>query len=145
MVPWQDKKPSKPDRVFSTSGRGTKGTVTEYRYGLQAQIGLIYECGLGVKQAFVLPASLSSKEPGYDLVLSLPDQTTVLRISEDFREISQPPGVDDGTLKYDLSSRTLMAVVTQGIIIQVTEQNIVLINGAQAYDHPHFLRTPLNT
>jgi hypothetical protein len=133
MVHWQDKKASKPDRVFSTSGRGTKGTVTEFRYGLQAKIGLEYECGLGVKQAFVLPAYLSSQSEGYDLLLSMPDRTTVLRLSEDLDDISQPTEVDNGTLNYDVSSRTLIAVVTNDMIVQVTEQTLVLINAAQVY------------
>ncbi|KAH8912545.1 thermotolerance protein [Coniochaeta sp. PMI_546] len=133
MVPWQDKKASKPDRIFSTSGRGAKGTVTEYRYGLQAKIGLEYECGLGVRQAFVLPASVSSQSEGYDLLLSMPDRTIVLRLSEDLDDISQPPADDDGIEKYDVSSRTLTAVVTNGMIVQVTEQTIVLINAAQVF------------
>lgn len=131
MVPWRDKKPSKPDRVFSTSGRGAKGTVTEYRYGLQAKIGLEYECGLGVRQAFVLPASLSGQPAGYDLLLSMPDRTIVLRLSGDLDDISEPPEAEEGTVKYDVSSRTLTAVVTNDMIVQVTEQAVVLINAAQ--------------
>jgi hypothetical protein len=131
MVPWQDKKASKPDRIFSTSGRGTKGTVTEYRYGLQAKIGLEYECGLGVKQAFVLPASLTRPSAGFDLLLSMPDRTTVLHMSEDLSELSQADTTDDGTINYDISSRTLAAVVTNNVIVQVTEHGILLVEGAQ--------------
>ena len=139
MVPWEDKNPSKPDRVFSTSGRGTKGTVTEYRYGLQAKIGLDFECGLGVKQAFVLPAYLSGRSAGYDLVLSMPDQTTVLHLSEDLADISQPPEVEEGAVTYDISYRTLIAAVTCGIIVQVTENRIVLINSGHMYGPPALL------
>ncbi|KAB5572120.1 mono-functional DNA-alkylating methyl methanesulfonate N-term-domain-containing protein [Coniochaeta sp. 2T2.1] len=131
MIPWQDKKPSKPDRLFSTSGRGATGTITEYRCGLQAKIGLEYECDLGVKQAFLLPARLSDPAAGHDLLLSMPDQTTVLRISQQLDAISQPPESDDGSLKYDTSSMTLTALVTYGLIVQVTEQSITLINAGE--------------
>jgi hypothetical protein len=141
MVPWPDKKVSKPDRVFSTSGKGTKGAVTEYRYGLQAKIGLVYECGLGVKQAFVLPALAaysSSQSTGYDLLLSAPDRTRVLRLSEDLGEISELQGEDD-TVGYDISCRTVTAAVANDsadVIVQVTERNVVLINASQVYGVP---------
>jgi len=128
MIPWQDKKPLRPDRLFSTSGRGATGTITEYRYGLQAKIGLEYECELGVKQAFLLPATLGDQAAGYDLLLSMPDQTTVLHLSQQLDTISQAPEAEDGTPKYDLASMTLTALVTCGLIVQVTEQSITLIN-----------------
>lgn len=135
MVPWPNRNITKPDRVFSTSGKGTKGAVTEYRYGLQAKIGLDYDCGLGVKHAFVLPALAaysSSQSTGYDLLLSLPDRTRVLRLSEDLGDISELEA--ENGAGYDASSRTVSAVVANDspdVIVQVTEQNIVLINASQ--------------
>jgi replication-dependent DNA damage repair protein MMS1 len=129
IVPWRDQKASAPDRLFSTSGRGKKGTVTEYRYGLQAKIGLEYEFDFAAKQAFMVPAHPSGEIPGYDLLLSMPDHTVVLGLSEDLNDASEPS--DPDAVKYDVSSRTLTAVAADEMIVQVTEQNIVLINSSQ--------------
>lgn len=133
MVRWPSI--AKPDRLFSTSGKGTKGAVTEYRYGLQAKIGLDYDCGLGVKNAFVLPALApysSSQSTGYDLLLSMPDRTRVLRLSEDLGDVSELEAEDGAG--YDVSCRTVTAVVandSSDVIAQVTEQNIVLVSASQ--------------
>jgi hypothetical protein len=138
MTPWPEKKLTKPDRIFGTSGKGSKGTVTEYRYGLQAKIGLQYECGMGVKRAFVLPALAAffgGEAPGYDLILSMGDQTRVLRLSEDFGEIAELQD-GDATLPYNLSCQTITAATaceSADVVVQVTAQNIVLTNGRNMY------------
>lgn len=129
MVPWKDRKPSKPDRIFATSGRGIKGAVTEYRYGLQAKIGLEMDCGLGVKQSWLLP-SRSADSTGFELLLSMPDQTAVIHLTED---LSLEDESDPGTLQYDHTSRTLAAAATKDMVIQVTEAFIVLIGDTYWY------------
>lgn len=122
MVPWTDSTPSRPDRVFCTSGRGAKGTVTEYRYGLQAKIGLEMECGLGVKQSWLLPARSSSLN-AFDLLLSLPGQTVAVRLTEDLSQADE----NETESPYDESSRTLAAATARDMIIQVTEKFIVVV------------------
>jgi hypothetical protein len=130
MVPWIDRTSSTPDRIFCTSGRGAKGTVTEYRYGLQAKTGLEMECGLGVKQAWLL-LSRSSGPKTFDLLLSVPGQTVAVRLTED---LSQADETEPEASPYDESSRTLAAATERDMTIQVTEKFIVIVGDTFWYD-----------
>jgi hypothetical protein len=129
IVPWIERTPSRPDRIFCTSGRGAKGTVTEYRYGLQASIGLDMECGLGVKQSWLLPSrSLGSST--FDLLLSVPGQTVAVHLTED---LSQADEAGPEMSSYDESSRTLAATTAGDVTIQVTEKYIVIVGNTSWY------------
>ena len=128
------RQPAKPSRIFATSGRGQKGSVTEYRYGLQAKIGLDLEYGAGLKQAWVFPAG-PRHDAGFHLVLSMPDQTAVLSLSADLSQASES---EAGTIQYDTSSRTLAATVSNDLIIQVSEKYIVLIGPSERYLRPKY-------
>ncbi|KAK0629772.1 mono-functional DNA-alkylating methyl methanesulfonate N-term-domain-containing protein [Bombardia bombarda] len=124
MVPWQDSQLRKPDRLFATSRRGNKGSITEYRYGLKADITLDILCGDDMKEAWFFPVSHPNYSDGFHLLLSKPGHSTVFHISED------PPDViemDPSTVLYDLSSSTLAAVYYEHLFVQITKQNVVLL------------------
>lgn len=116
-----------PDRIFATSGQGQKGALTEYRYGLQAKIGLDFDYGIGLKQAWVVRAQFSG-ELGFNMLLSLPDRTGILHLSDDLSEAAE---LDPGSTQYDTSSRTLAAAACPGWTAQVTENCIVIISQSQ--------------
>ncbi|AEO55429.1 hypothetical protein MYCTH_59585 [Thermothelomyces thermophilus ATCC 42464] len=124
-TPWQQIKHRKPDRIFATCESGSKGSITEYRYGLRANIGLELEYGPGTKEAWLLRFCDPSLLDGYLLLLSMPDSTTALLLSRDFSSATAP---GPGTIPYDLSSATLALVVSGYYTIQITRQNIVLVN-----------------
>ncbi|CAK7273077.1 hypothetical protein SEPCBS119000_005460 [Sporothrix epigloea] len=44
---------SAPDRVFGTSGRGVTGAITEFRYGMRADVGLEVDFPTPVKQSWI--------------------------------------------------------------------------------------------
>lgn len=98
--------------------------MTEYRYGLQAKIGLDLEYGIGVKQAWVFRSHFSS-DLGFHLLLSMPDRTTILHLSDDLSQATEP---DPAAIQYDISSRTLAATASDELITQVTENFIVLLS-----------------
>ncbi|KAL2021939.1 hypothetical protein VTK56DRAFT_6358 [Thermocarpiscus australiensis] len=124
MVPWQQGKLRKPDRVFATCGSGKKGSVTEYRYGLKASIGLVLEYGAGIKQAWLLSSTTSPSSDSYLLLLSMPDCSAVLQLPPDFSSAREPAA---DTIPYDLSSTTLALAYDGSSGVQITKQNIVLV------------------
>ncbi|KAK3368990.1 mono-functional DNA-alkylating methyl methanesulfonate N-term-domain-containing protein [Lasiosphaeria ovina] len=113
-----------PDRVFATSGRGKKGTVTEYRNGLRANIGLDLEYGAGVKEVWLFPSSHSGAPQDHHLLLSMPDCSIILNLSEDFAQASE---LEPGSTPYDLSSPTLAVSHSDHFTVQITKQSIVLL------------------
>ncbi|KAL1869983.1 hypothetical protein VTK73DRAFT_2877 [Phialemonium thermophilum] len=131
---------TKPDRIFATSGRGRKGSVAEYRHGLQARIGLDLEYGTDIRKAWVFPSTIPGSSNGFHLLLSLPNSTGVLHLS---RDLSHGTELEPTSAQYDLSSRTLAAISNDGLVIQVTENHIVLVNGLRSsrfsYDVLHDL------
>jgi hypothetical protein len=130
MVPWQQAGYRKPDRVFATCDGGSKGSITEYRYGLRANIGLDLEYGAGMKEAWLMPFCDPSSLSGYILLLSMPDATTALLLPNDFSSAAAPA---EGAIPYDLSSATLSLVSSGRLTIQVTKKNIVLVSQHQKY------------
>jgi hypothetical protein len=136
MVPWQQAGYRKPDRIFATCDGGSKGSITEYRYGLKASIGLDLEYGAGMKQAWLLPFRVPSSLSGYLLLLSMPDVTTALLLPSDFSSAAAPA---EGAIPYDLSSATLALVSSGHSTIQVTKKNIVLVSQHQKYGQPGFV------
>ncbi|KAK4450700.1 mono-functional DNA-alkylating methyl methanesulfonate N-term-domain-containing protein [Podospora aff. communis PSN243] len=133
LVPWQKQPPNvKPDRVFATSGHGEKGSITEYRYGLKAAIGLDVDYKTEVKQAWLLPWRNGLGEKGYHVLLSMPDSSAVLSFPEDLSSVQEDEAEN---LPYDFSSPTLAVSYSKDFIVQVTAEFVVLIrldNSTQA-------------
>jgi hypothetical protein len=130
MIPWQEAKHRKPDRIFATCEGGNAGFITEYRYGLKANIGLDLEYGPGMKQAWLLPYADPPCVVGYLLLISMPDSTAALVLSKEFSSATVP---GDGTIPYDLSSSTLTLVSHEQMTMQITQEAVVLANQRERY------------
>lgn len=108
-----------PDRMFSASGRGLKGSVTEWRRGFQARIGVEIDSGELIRKSWVFT---NPSDQSLCSLLALPHSSMVLCFSGDLGEVESP----DNT-PFDTSSRTLHASQSaEGIITQVTETSITL-------------------
>lgn len=131
MQPWKERTIRKPDRIFATSGHEKKGSITEYRYGLKAGIGLDLDYGSELREAWVFPSNHVHGAAGFHLVLSMPDSSAVLQLSEDFSQAQEPASAIS---KYDLSSSTLAVAHSERLVIQITRASIVLIRPDRRYD-----------
>jgi hypothetical protein len=122
----------KPDRVFAASGRGVTGTITEYRYGLPANVGLYLDTQTTVRQAWLLSLQ---RRGSYILLLSLPDRTAVLELSEDLSQVEE---VEADSVPFDLTSRTIgvRQDSTQETILQITESYLVIASVRTRYAVP---------
>lgn len=79
----------------------------------------------------MLPANVSEPEYGHHLLLSLPGRSALLRFDTDF---STTYDAEPEETLYDVSSPTLTArLVSEELIVQVTEEGIVLINSSSRY------------
>ncbi|KAK0714621.1 mono-functional DNA-alkylating methyl methanesulfonate N-term-domain-containing protein [Lasiosphaeris hirsuta] len=134
MVPWQGGQLRQPDRVFATSGRGKKGSITEYRYGLRANIALDLEYGTEIKEAWLFPTSYSPASERFHMLLSMPGCSALLRISEDFSQAKEAPSDDENP--YDLSSPTLAVVHSDHLVVQVTTAFVALVAGDKSFRFP---------
>ncbi|KAL6858489.1 mono-functional DNA-alkylating methyl methanesulfonate N-term domain-containing protein [Trichoderma novae-zelandiae] len=110
----------KQDDIFSASGRGLTGSVVQWRWGIQARIGLDIETGEPIRQAWTFTAHRSNERGLYGL-LALPHSSVVLRFSESLDQVDAVPAEDT---PFDLTSRTLHAIQVSDSIIQVTERSI---------------------
>ncbi|KAK3936369.1 mono-functional DNA-alkylating methyl methanesulfonate N-term-domain-containing protein [Diplogelasinospora grovesii] len=140
MVPWSQRGLRDPDRIFSTSGRGATGSVTEYRFGLKANIGLDLEYEIGVKRAWMFADKHLSSPSGFHLLLSLPDRTAFLHLPDDFSQAREP---DASTAPYDLSSPTLAVAHSEHLLVQITKQSVTLIaldNRRARFSHDEILK-----
>lgn len=117
----------KPDRLFVCNGKGKKGAITEFRYGLEASIGLEVEYDTPIMRAWVLSPFVDT---GTLFLLALGDRSALLSLSSDATEIEE---VDEGFTPFDLESRTITAGMYGTSKIQVTERTIVVINGSSTY------------
>jgi hypothetical protein len=131
IVPWQNRQLRRPDRVFATSGRGMKGSITEYRYGLKANIGLDLDYGSGVKQAWLIPSSHPASPKGFHLLLSMPDRSIAVYLSEDFSLASV---LNPDTISYDLSSPTLAVACSDQLTVQLTKGFVALVGPGNRYE-----------
>ncbi|KAH6635464.1 mono-functional DNA-alkylating methyl methanesulfonate N-term-domain-containing protein [Chaetomium sp. MPI-SDFR-AT-0129] len=124
MVPWKQGRFRNPDRIFATSEGENGGSITEFRYGLKASIGLDLDYGPGMKRVWLLRSGGDIPSfDGYILLVSLPDSTEVLLLSEDFS--SAQPAVPPA-IPYDLSSTTLDVWNAVGVTVQLTQCNVVI-------------------
>ncbi|KAJ4165348.1 hypothetical protein LMH87_006982 [Akanthomyces muscarius] len=118
----------KPDSIFTASGRGCKGSITQWRSGVQAKIGLDIESGEPNKQAWIFPVN-EQGGPALFGILTLPHSTRVLQFAKDFSQVQEIEGED--TL-LDLSSRTLFATQQpDSSILQITEAFICITGPAE--------------
>ncbi|RFU78399.1 thermotolerance [Trichoderma arundinaceum] len=110
----------KQDSIFSASGRGLKGSVVQWRWGIQARIGLDIETGEPIRQAWTFTTHHHNERVLYGL-LALPHSSVVLRFSESLDQVDAVPTEDT---PFDLTSRTLHTVQVSETIVQVTEKSI---------------------
>lgn len=115
------------------AGRGHNGSIVEYRYGLQANIGIDFDCGTLVKKSFMFPENPLDPASGHLLLLSLPGKSALLHFDSKFRAASATEWDEDSTA-YDLSCATFLAtLLDEETVLQVTEENIVFVGPASRY------------
>ncbi|TVY80576.1 hypothetical protein LSUE1_G004225 [Lachnellula suecica] len=126
----------KPDQIFVCAGKGSRGVITEFRYGLEAKLGLEMDYQMPIMEAWVLCPDFDSLDGDDDdtslFLLSMGDRSAVLRLSSDAKDVTD---IDQDNTKFDLRYRTLAASNHRNFTIQVTEQSIVLINGSLVHRH----------
>lgn len=117
---------SRPDRIFSCIGKGNSSAIAEFRFGLEAKIGLITEYDTAINQSWVLHNLGSS---GDDIsnetlfLLALDDSSSVLRLASDGSAITE---LDEDSTKFDLNHRTIAVFQRGEWTIQVTEKSIMV-------------------
>ncbi|KAF5971666.1 putative FUN12-general translation factor eIF2 [Fusarium bulbicola] len=105
----------KSDRIFCTSGRGPRSSLTELRWGIQARIGLEFDHDQHVRQSWMFPVEAQGERSFY-VILSLPHSTDVLHFPAD---LSNANALSPEACPFDTSSRTISAFQTeQTVIIQ---------------------------
>lgn len=122
----------KQDSIFSASCRGLKGSVVQWRWGIQARIGLDIETGEPIRQAWTFTTHHGIETVLYGL-LALPHSSIVLRFSESLDQVDMVPTEDT---PFDLTSRTLHAVQVSDTIVQVTETSINVATPRGRYSIP---------
>lgn len=127
-----------PDQIYACAGKGEKGEIVEFRYGVEAHIGLEMEFHSPIMNAWVLPAHTASSGLEADslFLLSLGNSSAVLQLSDDAGSIHE---VAETATPFDLRYRTITAAFHDSYRIQVTEYSVVLIHGSQAYVIKDFL------
>ncbi|KAL6814223.1 mono-functional DNA-alkylating methyl methanesulfonate N-term domain-containing protein [Trichoderma camerunense] len=110
----------KQDSIFTASGRGLRGSVVQWRWGIQARIGLDIETGEPIRQAWTFTAQRNNERELYGL-LALPHSSVVLRFSESLDQVDAVPAEDT---PFDLASRTLHTIQVSETIVQITEVSI---------------------
>ncbi|RDA91031.1 hypothetical protein CP533_2536 [Ophiocordyceps camponoti-saundersi (nom. inval.)] len=114
----------KPDAVFTASGRGSKGTLTQWRWGFQGRIGLDIQSDDPIRHSWAFDWDTGREDSGLCALLAFPDSSALLRFSDDFG-VADAATAQDTDL--DLTTRTLDACCSQqGTIIQVTERSVTL-------------------
>ncbi|PHH67961.1 hypothetical protein CDD82_953 [Ophiocordyceps australis] len=113
------------DRVFSASGRGFKGSVTEWRMGMQARIGLEIEFDEPVKQSWLLESTSTQPENTFQVLMALPSHSILVNFRKDFTQVDAVAAHDT---ELDLAHRTLhVSHSSQGHMLQITEASITLV------------------
>ncbi|OAA54805.1 thermotolerance protein [Niveomyces insectorum RCEF 264] len=138
LVPWKDRLPgtyTKPDRIFATSGRGVTGAITEFRYGLRANIGLDIDFETPVKQSWIFPIQSDDASLGFHLLVSFVDRSAAFHLSRDLAQASE---LESEAAPYDLASQTVAAAqLPGGVVVQVTEHSLVIHSRDRSLRHRH--------
>lgn len=118
-----------PDRLFACVGKGSTGMITEFIFGVEARIGLYFDCDVPILQAWPIPYDQVTHVPlgGTLFLLSIGNSSIALRLSDD-EQIVEP--VDDETLKIDLEVHTIAVANIKDYTVQVTEKNIIISNAS---------------
>lgn len=116
----------KPDRVFSCGGKGIKGAITEFRYGLEAIINFEMDYEVPITQAWILyPDPGNFEEQGTSTILmTVADGSAVLKLADYDLD---PQALDQESTPFGLGSRTITAAIQGSTMVQVTEQSIVVV------------------
>ncbi|KAL2887114.1 thermotolerance protein [Ceratocystis lukuohia] len=137
MVPWFNTETDQldirvPDRLFTTSGRGINGGITEHRVGIPANIGIEFDY-TAVREAWVLPqpfkVSSTSSQASTPLLmlLSQHDSSDVLLFSLDPDGQIEVQQLDSEDTFLDMTYQTLDASYDQHTnLCQITEKSIAL-------------------
>ncbi|KAK7415630.1 hypothetical protein QQX98_005774 [Neonectria punicea] len=124
----------KPDRIFCTSGRGPKSSLTELRWGIQVLIGLEIQYDQPVRHSWMFPVHMGGETEFY-ILLSLPDSSNVLHLPSDLTDATD---VAPDASPFDTTCRTIYAVQSeQDTIVQITEVSTTLIAPSQSSRHYH--------
>jgi hypothetical protein len=136
-------------KVFAATGRGASAAITEFRFGIQADIGLDMDFGEPVKKCWVFKGyfganhSQRQNPPHYHILLGLPDSSALLSLPRDLSEAVMYGAEDTG---FDLGCRTLDAMQRDdGTIIQVTEHSTVFITRSTRCVESPMLEYPFDT
>ncbi|KAK6957381.1 hypothetical protein Daesc_000165 [Daldinia eschscholtzii] len=114
---------SQQEKIFACSGRGMSGAITEFRYGIQARIGLDLTYSSNIRQCWAISDFSGLAEDGFFLILALPNESAVLHLTRDLAEASEK---DHEAIPYDLSSTTLAVCEADGGVIQITTNYITI-------------------
>jgi hypothetical protein len=119
-----------PSKIFTCVGKGSKGGITELRYGLEARLGLEMKYNSPIMEVWDLSTDLDQSDSvdGFFFLLSLAGSSAVLHLSADESEIT---ALDEYSTKLDLRYRTIAAATQGRSTIQVTERSIVISEGSQ--------------
>ncbi|RKF64851.1 putative thermotolerance protein [Erysiphe neolycopersici] len=115
-----------PDQIFTCSGKGKSGVITEHRHGIEAKIGLSLKYNSTIIQSWVFHEMVSN-DPNQSnrilFLLALGDSSAVLHLKNDGSEISE---LGDDSTKFDLRFNTINAAQRNNRIVQVTEKSIMI-------------------
>ncbi|POS85524.1 hypothetical protein EPUL_001191 [Erysiphe pulchra] len=115
-----------PDQIFTCSGKGKSGVITEHRYGIEAKIGLSFKYNSTITQSWVFHEMASidpNQSNGILFLLACGDSSAVLHLKNDGSEISE---LGDDFTKFDLRYNTINAAQRNNRIVQVTEKSIMI-------------------
>ncbi|KAI8960068.1 mono-functional DNA-alkylating methyl methanesulfonate N-term-domain-containing protein [Daldinia sp. FL1419] len=115
--------PPQQEKIFACSGRGMSGAITEFRYGVQARIGLDLTYPSNIRQCWAISDLNGMAEDGFFLILALPNETAVLHLTRDLAEASEK---DHEAIPYDLSSPTLAVREADGGVVQITTNYVTI-------------------
>ena len=120
----------KPDRIFACVGKGIKGAITEFRYGLEASLGLEMDYDAPIISAWTFLSTIHQDDgdDGSLFLLSIGDSSALLRLSSDATDVSE---LDESSTKLDLSHRTIVATVQGHYLVQVTERSVTYIHESE--------------
>ena len=115
-----------PDRIFACTGKGSKGTIMELRYGLEARIGLETEYHSPIIRAWVLDTTLVSfrDEGGSLFLLSLGARSSLLHLSSTADDIIE---VEPSSSPFDLRYGTITTSMHESCVVQVTTHSVLFI------------------
>ena len=101
--------------------------IAEFRYGMEARIGLHFDYELPIMQAWALPFVdvAYGATDGTLFLLSVGESSVALHLSADEASVEV---IGNEMTKLDLEHQTLAIKNKGNFIIQVTEKSVVLID-----------------